>query len=50
MNERFKCNGISMTVTASFEVNLPSLYDCKSQMIAMTIVTGKFISALAIIT
>ena len=39
-NGRFKCNGISMTVTASFEVNLPSFYDCQSQMIAMIIVTG----------
>ena len=39
-NERFKCNGLSMTVTASFEVNSPSFYECQSQMIAMIIVTG----------
>ena len=41
-NERFEyiCNGIPMTVTASFEVNLPSFYDCQSQMIALIIVTG----------
>ena len=39
-NERFKCNGPSMTVTASFEVNLPSFYDCQSQMIEMIKVTG----------
>ena len=41
--------GISKTITASFEVNLPSFHDCQSQMIAMIIATGKFIS-LAIIT
>ena len=29
-----------MTVTESFEVNLPSFYDYQSQMIAMIIVTG----------
>ena len=39
-NERFECNEISMTVTESFEVNLPSFYDYQNQMIAMIIVTG----------
>ena len=29
-----------MTVRESFEVNLPSFYDCQSQMIAMIIVAG----------
>ena len=33
--------GISKTVTASFEVNLPcSFHDCQSQMIAVIIATG----------
>ena len=39
-NERSECNEISMTVTESFEVNLPSFYDCQSQMILMIIFTG----------
>ena len=33
--------GISVTVTVSFEVNLPcSFHDCQSQMIAMITATG----------
>ena len=33
--------GISKTVTASFEVNLPcSINDCQSQIIAVIIATG----------
>ena len=48
-NKRPECYGISRTVTAPFKVNLPSFQDCQSQMIAMILVTGQFIS-LAIIT